>query len=67
MQEPVGQVQFVVFGKFTSAYLIFKLAFLPNVFEWLRNCVQETIERCTSYFDQNTEKQSKNIPRNGIS
>ena len=27
--------------------------------EWLRNCVQETIEPVTSCFDQNTEKQAK--------
>ena len=27
-------------------------------FEWLRNCVHETIEPGTSCFDQNTEKGS---------
>ena len=36
----------------------FDVAFLSNVFEWLRNCVQETIEPGISCFDQNTEKRS---------
>ena len=36
----------------------FDAALLPNVFEWLRSGVQETIEPGTSYFDQNTEKRS---------